>query len=49
MKRTPSEKDGFVFFVDDNEMTVNKTDLDYCYFKAKQLNNWRKGKWLIMA
>ena len=30
-------QDGFVFFVDDDNMTVDKITEDYCYFKARHM------------
>lgn len=30
-------QDGFIYFVDDDEMTVDKITKDYCYFKARHM------------
>lgn len=30
-------QDGFVYFVDDDDMTVDKIEKGYCYFKARQM------------
>lgn len=32
-------QDGFVFFVDDDNMTVDKITEDYCYFKARHMKH----------
>ena len=29
--------DGFVYFVDDDDMTVDQITKDYCYFKARHM------------
>ena len=31
------QEDGFIYFVDDNNMTVDKIGKGYCYFKARHM------------
>ena len=37
IQEVKTDKDGFVYLVDDCDMTVDKINSSYCYFKARQM------------